>query len=107
MTSEWVQGPHTCTVAFPGQGSRFVIPTVGFDSPRHPTFTTTMQTKTKPALDDALACWPPKAHIIHKRDQPAKKGTIALCGAKLMGIDLPDDTPPCDKCLKVFRQLTS
>lgn len=65
-----------------------------------------MQTKTK-LTDDVVSCWPPEAHIIHKHDQPATKGTIALCGAKLMGIDLPRDTKPCSKCLQVYKGLTS
>jgi len=67
----------------------------------------TTETITKPVLDDGtLTCWPPKAHIIRKEDQPAKEGTIALCGAKLMGMDLKGDVTKatCDKCLKVLER---
>ncbi len=54
-----------------------------------------------PALDQ----WPPVAHIIHKKDMPAKEGTIALCGAKLMGLDLGrlnDAGNVCPKCVGAY-----
>jgi len=66
--------------------------------------------KDAPKLDDVLNQWPPKSHIIHKRDQPAREGTIALCGAKLMGIDLgnlKDATGIiCDDCVAEFKRLS-
>ena len=50
--------------------------------------------------------WPPVAHIIHKKDMPAKEGTIALCGKKLMGIDLGNlrnaNCPICKNCIEEF-----
>lgn len=51
-------------------------------------------------LDEAAA------KIIKDKDLPAKEGTIALCGAKLMGMDLKGDVQKanCDKCLKIMRQ---
>lgn len=64
-------------------------------------------TQTLPELtDDTLTCWPPKAHIIRKEDQPAKEGTIALCGAKLMGMDLKGNVrkAQCDKCQEIMRR---
>jgi hypothetical protein len=64
------------------------------------------QALPKPVTDDPLSCWPPKAHIVRKKDLPAKEGTIALCGAKLMGMDLKGDVQKatCDKCLKIMRK---
>lgn len=62
--------------------------------------------KTKSKLDDSvLSSWPPKAHIIRKEDEPAKKGTIALCGTKLMGMDLEGNTlkASCKECLEIMR----
>jgi len=68
---------------------------------------TSTETVTKPALsDDAPAQWPPKAHIILKKDQPAKEGTVALCGTKLMGIDLENAAVDsiCQKCVTVAKR---
>lgn len=64
------------------------------------------QTVTKPITDDSLSCWPPKAHIVRKKDMPAKEGTIALCGAKLMGMDLKGDVQKanCEKCVEIMRK---
>ena len=55
---------------------------------------------------DTISQWPPKAHIVRRKDLPAKEGTIALCGAKLMGMDLKGDVQKanCDKCLKIMRE---
>lgn len=61
-------------------------------------------TDTEPRLADAPPCWPPEVHIIHDRDRPVKEGTRALCGAKLMGIDMsgaPPNTPICERCLEI------
>lgn len=66
-----------------------------------------MSQETLPVLsDDTLTHWPPKAHIIRKKDEPAKEGTIALCGAKLMGMDLKGDVlrATCEKCLEVVKR---
>ncbi len=64
-----------------------------------------MTTETKPKLDDSgLDQWPPLAHIIRKKDIPVKKGTIALCGAKLMGIELPNPSKTCKKCIEIERK---
>lgn len=59
------------------------------------------KTTTEPVLDEAPACWPPVAHLIRKEDRPCKPGTIALCGAKMMGHDLDsaDVRRACPKCL--------
>ena len=59
------------------------------------------QTLPKSVTDDPLTCWPPKAHIVRRKDVPA----IALCGAKLMGMDLDGDVQKatCEKCLKIMR----
>lgn len=67
---------------------------------------TQTETDVQPDLGDAPPCWPPKAHIIRKKDQPAKEGTIALCGAKLMGIDLDNAAANqvCDKCVAIARK---
>lgn len=67
------------------------------------------QTDTDPALGEAPPCWPPLAHIIREEDRPVKEGTIALCGAKMMGIDLSDapaSTVVCGKCAEIaLREL--
>lgn len=74
-----------------------------------------MQTETitepevKPDLGDVPPTWPPVQHIIRNEDKPAREGTIALCGAKLMGIDLgrlrDAQGKVCGKCLKEFQRL--
>ncbi len=64
-------------------------------------------TDTKPDLSsDAPTQWPPKAHLIRRKDHPPKEGTIALCGAKMMGIDLDGAAVNgvCPKCLDVYRK---
>jgi hypothetical protein len=64
------------------------------------------QTETEPVTADPLDCWPPKAHIVRREDLPAKEGTIALCGAKLMGMDLQGNVlkAQCDKCQEIMRR---
>jgi len=64
------------------------------------------QSLPKPVTDDPLTCWPPKAHIVRKEDLPVKESTIALCGAKLMGMDLKGDVQKanCEKCVKIMRE---
>jgi hypothetical protein len=61
-----------------------------------------------PVTAEAPPCWPPVQHIIHKRDEPAREGTIALCGAKLMGIDLGPlrnaTGEVCAKCVEAFTR---
>jgi len=53
---------------------------------------------------DALDCWPPVAHLVERWQQPVKPGTIAICGAKLMGIDLERvECKVCGKCLEIAR----
>lgn len=62
-----------------------------------------------PVLDEAPPCWPPVSHIIRKEDEPAREGTIALCGAKLMGIELGSllthKGPVCPKCYERFKKI--
>lgn len=69
---------------------------------------TTIDVETRPALDGAPPCWPPVQHIIHKRDMPAREGTLALCGTKLMGIDLGPlrnaTGEVCAKCVEEFKR---
>lgn len=63
-------------------------------------------TLTKPKLSDAPpACWPPVAHIVRKEDLPPREGSVALCGAKLMGIDLGGNVfkATCKQCLAALR----
>ena len=66
----------------------------------------TQETLTEPTTSDPLTCWPPKAHIVRREDLPAKEGTVALCGAKLMGMDLKGDVrkAQCKECLKIMRE---
>jgi len=63
------------------------------------------KTITKPTTEGPLAEWPPLAHLT--ADLPLRKGSIAFCGAKLMGIDLPDASKICTKCIKIARQRIS
>lgn len=63
-----------------------------------------MGAETQTKLDTSIGQWPPVAHIIRKEDEPAKEGTIALCGERLMGIDLQGDVrkATCQKCREVM-----
>ena len=36
--------------------------------------------ETKPELGSPPDQWPPLAHLIRKEDEPAREGTVALCG---------------------------
>lgn len=63
--------------------------------------------KPAPETDtDAPDCWPPLAHLRVGR-LPPKPGERALCGAKLMGIDLEGSAGAkvCVKCLEIARSL--
>ncbi len=62
-----------------------------------------MKTATNTVTDlstEVPDVWPPLAHLILKR--PVKPGDRAICGAKLMGIDL-DNTQckVCPKCVEI------
>ncbi len=62
--------------------------------------------KPKPKTSDSPPIsWPPKAHIIDKRGGPLVEGKLALCGAKMMGIDLEGMavTAMCAECLEIAR----
>ncbi len=65
----------------------------------------TVQTQTLPEIE-APSSWPPQAHLIREKDRPTKEGTIALCGAKLMGVDLKDTAVSnvCKKCAEIARK---
>jgi hypothetical protein len=69
---------------------------------------TATEPEVEPKLDDAPPCWPPVSHIIRNEDKPAKPGTIALCGAKLMGIDLgrlkDANSTLCPKCVEALKR---
>jgi len=65
--------------------------------------TTTTETKPKTG-SGAPPIWPPLAHIARKPQGTVKEGDLALCGAKLMGINLPDATKVCTKCIRIARQ---
>lgn len=63
-------------------------------------------TKTKPSTGDTIGQWPPQAHIFKSHGVTAskpKEGDVALCGAKLMGLDLPTATKVCEECLKIAK----
>lgn len=64
---------------------------------------TQLDTRTDERLDTGNI-WPPLAHIIRKENQPAKEGDLAICGAKLMGLDLPDAKKMCKKCIEIARR---
>lgn len=69
-------------------------------------------TATEPVVEsllgDAPPCWPPVQHIVRNEDRPVKDGTLALCGEKLMGLDLGSlrnaSGEVCSKCLEAFRR---
>jgi hypothetical protein len=66
---------------------------------------TKTETKPKPVLSDGtMNQWPPLAHIERKSAGPLREGKLALCGAKLMGIRLPDATKVCEKCIEIARK---
>lgn len=61
-------------------------------------------TKTKPSTGDTIGQWPPQAHIAQvKNGEVVKEGDVALCGAKLMGLDLETATKVCEECLKIAK----
>ena len=70
------------------------------------------ETITEPEVkpSEPLDQWPPVAHLIREKDRPAKEGTIAMCGAKLMGLDLGllgrDGArfKICSKCEEIARK---
>lgn len=67
----------------------------------------TTETETLPELE-APSQWPPVLHLVHKKDLPVKDGTIALCGEKLMGINVPGNpatTQVCKKCAEIRRKV--
>jgi len=60
------------------------------------------QVQDKTRLTDVVSDqWPPLAHITE--DMPVRDGSLALCGAKLMGIELPDAAVVCTKCIKILK----
>jgi len=67
--------------------------------------TKTIEKPDTKTSDGAPPCWPPVAHIIDKRTGELKEGKLALCGAKMMGIDLEGMAVQkvCPKCLKIAR----
>lgn len=54
-------------------------------------------------MSDVPLSWPPspEVHIVRKKDLPVRPGMIALCGAKLLGVDLKGQRPTCKKCIEV------
>jgi len=67
----------------------------------------TTETLPKPKLSDADACWPPVAHIAKKKQGTVKEGDIALCGERLMGINLDEAHVICKRCLEIFQREVS
>lgn len=63
-------------------------------------------TETEPIAADAPPCWPPVAHIVRRENLPAKEGDIALCGARLMGLNLDGAAVEhlCEKCIEIVRR---
>lgn len=66
----------------------------------------TTETKTQPTTDTPTQ-WPPLAHIRNTSSGPLQEGDKALCGAKLMGIDLEGMHAGrvCKECIELFRKL--
>lgn len=68
-----------------------------------------IEVEPKPELDDiAPSCWPPVVHIVRKKNYPVKEGDLALCGAKLMGLNIGRLSnirgKVCEKCLEVVNR---
>tara|TARA_R110002094_G_scaffold220250_1_gene192824 strand:+ start:53973 stop:54185 length:213 start_codon:yes stop_codon:yes gene_type:complete len=65
------------------------------------------KTTTKPeTTNDTLSQWPPQAHIFKSHGPKAsepKEGDLALCGAKLMGMDLKSAQVVCKKCMAIAK----
>lgn len=61
------------------------------------------QTETKTS-DGTVTQWPPVAHIAAKKPGTVQEGDEALCGAKLMDINLDDATKVCEECERIFRE---
>lgn len=59
----------------------------------------TVQTETKADTEAIPDQWPPVAHIVKT---PFKEGDTALCGAKIMGVPLPEGTKVCEKCRLIW-----
>jgi hypothetical protein len=63
---------------------------------------------TQPLTGDAPPCWPPLQHIVRNEDKPVREGTLALCGEKLMGLDLGSlrtgTGEVCAKCVEAFKR---
>lgn len=55
-------------------------------------------------LEKVIDVWPPVVHIYDKRTGPLKEGALALCGAKLMGIEIRQDCEVCKKCKEIFER---
>lgn len=65
------------------------------------------ETQVQPQLGSPPSQWPPLAHIVRK-GEPVREGTVALCGARLMGLDLghlDSATNRCEKCEAEMRRL--
>jgi hypothetical protein len=60
-----------------------------------------LDTKTRESTGTGDA-WPPVAHIARK---PVVEDGYAICGAKLMGIELQDATKMCKKCIEIAKRL--
>lgn len=63
---------------------------------------------TLPLTSDAPPCWPPVQHIVRNEDKPVREGTLALCGEKLMGLDLGSlrtaSGEVCAKCVEALER---
>jgi len=72
------------------------------------TVETITEPEVKPSMGDVPTDWPPLQHIRDKRKGPLKEGALALCGAKLMGIDLgrlqEARGKVCDKCVEIAKK---
>lgn len=70
--------------------------------------TTATEPVVEPLLGDAPPCWPPVQHIVRNEDRPVREGTLALCGEKLMGLDLGPlpkaSGEVCAKCVQAFER---
>lgn len=60
------------------------------------------ETQTKPTTDTPTQ-WPPQAHIAKKAPGTVQEGDVALCGAKLMGINLDDAHKVCEECVRILK----
>lgn len=68
---------------------------------------TETKTEEQTARKGTLDQWPPKAHFVRREDLPVREGSYALCGKKLMGLELDGSVKKatCARCTQIMERL--